>query len=335
MAGDGPPPLVAALAERYGVGRQLVEAYLHHWERTQGQRLSTLAEVDALRPPRSGWLDHALASNRDALVLADAIATRLAPAADPVRLLELGCGIGGLLVAGAARGWSVVGYEPDSGRRRLAAANLRDHDLEPDEVLVPAPEQPLAGRWSAVVSLDPEGYADDALDAVLRLAAAVGPGGVLVVRLANRTSLALARSGPRTDLPGAVLLSRQARGALLAALGSDVAPGATLRSTVVIRDALLERGFAVERLVVEPWPERQVASAGDLLADLFEAFVRFTSGPGRRLGRELAGTLEGHLLALVRSAVSDLGAAAHDPRALRTFHDRYLVDFETLLARRS
>lgn len=324
--------LVTVLGERFGVGPQLVEAYLHHWERTQGQLLTSVADIESLRPPRSDWFEDALSSNRAARELADTIADRLR--GGPVRMLDLGCGLGGLLIAGAAHGWSMTGVETDSARRRLAAANLRDHALDPDVVLARDRGDLLSGTWSVIVCLHPDPLFPDILEGVTRLAAAVEPGGVLVVRIANRTSLKLAVAGPRTDLLGSLLVDREVGREMLSTLGVDAQPAATQHSAVVVRNALVELGLEVERLVVEPWPERPISAAGDLLAELVESYGRFAAGRRRRLGAEMAGLLDGHVLALVRTAVGDLAAAVADPHTAHAFRERYLIDFETLLVRR-
>ena len=325
--------LVTLLTERFGIGPRLVGAYLQHWDRTQGQLLASVSDIEALRPPQSAWFDDALSSNRLASGLADAIAARLGP--EPVRMLDLGCGVGGLLIAGAGRGWSVTGVESDSALRRLATANLLDHSLEPDVVLGRDADDLISGVWSVVVCRNPDLLFADVLGGVDRLAAAVGPGGVLVVRIANRTSLRLAIAGPRTGLIGAVLAGREVADELLSTLGIDAGPVATQCSTVVVRNALVDRGFDVERLVIEPWPEPPLSAAADLLAELVEGYGRFADGQKRRLDAELAGLLDGYVLALVRSVVRDLAEAAGDHNAARDFHERYLVDFETLLVRRT
>jgi SAM-dependent methyltransferase len=325
--------LVAALCGRYGIGPRLVDAFLRHWDRTQGQLLASVAEVDAMQPPHSEWFHDALSSNLSARGLADHIAGRLD--GGPIRMLELGCGLGGLLVAGAARGWAVTGFEGDSARRRLAAANLEDNSLEPDVVLARDAGGLLSGTWSVVVCLHPDLLFPDVHDGLTCLAAAVAPGGVLVARIANRTSLRLAVAEPRTGLLGVMLVDREVRRVLLSTLGIELAPGATQCSAVVVRNSLVELGFDIERLVIEPWPERPLSAAGDLVAELCESFGRFAAGSRRRLDTELAGLLDGHILALLRGAVHDLAAAAGDPDAARAFHERYLVDFETLVAQRS
>ncbi len=326
-------PFIAALTDRFSVGPRLVGAYLQHWDRTQGQLLTTVAEVDALQPPHSEWFDDALSSNRSAIDLANSIAARLG--GEPIRMLDLGCGLGGLLIAGTARGWSVTGLETDSALRRLAIANLQDHSLEPEVVLARAADDLLSGAWSVVVCRNPDLLFADVLGGIRRLAAAVAPGGILVVRIANRTSLRLAVAGPRTGLLGAVLVDREVALDLLSTLAIDAGPVATQCSAVVVRNALIESGFGVERLVIEPWPEPPLSAAGDLLAELVESYGRFAGGQRRRLAAELAGRLDGHILAAVRGAVHDLAAAAGDPDAARAFHERYLVDFETLVAQRS
>jgi SAM-dependent methyltransferase len=107
------------------------------------------------------------------------------------RLLDVGCGAGGLVVAAARAGMAVTGVDVALrwlvvARRRLDEAGVDAQLVAADGALLPFP----AGSFDAVTAIEVLEHAADQRAFLHSCLAAAGPGGTAYVVTANRYSLA-------------------------------------------------------------------------------------------------------------------------------------------------
>jgi 2-polyprenyl-3-methyl-5-hydroxy-6-metoxy-1,4-benzoquinol methylase len=122
------------------------------------------------------------------------------------RILEVGCGTGGLLVAAARAGLTIEGVDIASRWLVVARRRLADRGLSAPLLAASAERLPWAdGRFDAVVADSVLEHLDDPSGALREWARVLRPGGRLVVWSPNRFSLA---TDPHVGLWGVGWLPR-------------------------------------------------------------------------------------------------------------------------------
>ena len=130
--------LVDEVAQHYGVGKRFASAYLKRWESPgslpkEVHQLYSVKDINDLPSPFPMWFDYAMYANQRGKDMAALLMPRAAPSAR--RYLDVGCGLGGFLVAFAQRGLDVFGFDVDQERVQLARFNLQDFRIpEPKAV---------------------------------------------------------------------------------------------------------------------------------------------------------------------------------------------------------
>lgn len=213
------------------------------------------------------------------------------------RILEVGCGTGGLLVAALRSGRSIEGVDIASRWLVVARRRLADRGLYAPLVAASADRLPwLDGRFDAVVADSVLEHLDDPAAALSEWVRVLRPGGRLVVWSPNRFTLT---TDPHVGLWGVGWLPRAWVPGYLRLRGRDVWPPRTLSAAEAARRARragLGRVEVDAPAVAGPWaqtltgPQRAAVRAYSLLRG-----VR----PARRLLRavgplwELRGTRPG------------------------------------------
>lgn len=122
------PQVVDEVVARYGVGRRFASAYLMRYEHPESlptpDPLSSLDAFLSLPAPYPDYFEYALAANKRGETTAEWLLRYLPVGAR--RVLDINCGMGGLLVAFAQRGFDVFGIDTDAENVRLARANTHD-----------------------------------------------------------------------------------------------------------------------------------------------------------------------------------------------------------------
>lgn len=188
------PTEFESLRRKYGVGPRFLAAYLRFFVKDpepyrddasiDDLALGTLSDTDRM------WLDYALGANERGRGLRDKlVAGRLTP---DMRVLDIGCGVGGILVAFAEAGAQVVGIEVAPERLALAGINLRDTGaggaaIDRD---ILSPELPRElGQFDRIFMIDVIEHVLDQPAAVRNIAALLAPGGRALVEAPNGNAL--------------------------------------------------------------------------------------------------------------------------------------------------
>ncbi|PJF28420.1 MAG: hypothetical protein CUN53_00350 [Phototrophicales bacterium] len=116
-------PLVEQICQYYGVGAGFAAAYLDRLS-IQADSLDALM---ALPQPTPTWFDCAMTTNQRGETWLKWLLPHLA--VDAHRCLDLECGLGGLVIAAAKRGFHAFGFARDNEVVRLAHANCHDQGL--------------------------------------------------------------------------------------------------------------------------------------------------------------------------------------------------------------
>ena len=123
------------------------------------------------------------------------------------RVLEVGCGTGGLLVAARRRGIAIEGIDVAARRLVIARRRLNDHHVYASLIIAQAERSPYpAGSFDAIVLDSVLEHLTDPFAAIRECARTLKPGGRLIVWSPNRYSPLL---DPHVGLWGVGFLPRR------------------------------------------------------------------------------------------------------------------------------
>jgi 2-polyprenyl-3-methyl-5-hydroxy-6-metoxy-1,4-benzoquinol methylase len=179
--------LVTQICQHYEVGAGFAAAYLRYLD----AQADSLYELAALPEPIPAWFDYAMNTNRRGEAWLNWLLPHLP--VDAHRCLALECGMGGLLVALARRGFRAFGFAEEIEIVKLARANCHDHgllasvftgnplicDLIHDEY-----------QFDLIVMLDGAAAAANAHQLIAFAAGRLRSGGLLVFNAPNPNSIA-------------------------------------------------------------------------------------------------------------------------------------------------
>lgn len=140
----------------------------------------------ASRPEVKGRGAMFLAQVESAIDRGEALADLLPKAG---RVLEVGCGTGGLLVAARRRGIAIEGIDVAARRLVIARRRLKDHHVHVPLIIAQAERSPYrAGSFDAIVLDSVLEHLPDPFAAMRECARTLKPGGRLIVWSPNRYS---------------------------------------------------------------------------------------------------------------------------------------------------
>lgn len=172
--------------------------FLAHWCR---------ALLDPKDPQRARWLRMEL----EQIARNEAIAAEVARfvALDGAAVLDLGCQLGALPIALAARGARVTGVDVDAALLEAAALRVRGHGASVTLVRAVGEALPFDdARFDAVTFIDVIEHVDDPRKTLRELARVLRPGGTLYLFGPNRLSPTNLRADPHYQLAGVSAMPR-------------------------------------------------------------------------------------------------------------------------------
>ena len=244
------------------------------------------------------------------------------------RVLDVGCGFGGFLVAVAKRSGVPFGVELSPHRRSYAEALLADHDITaarimPIDILSkdfdPLPEMHLIASESVVEHVaDPRRF-------IVRLAEKLAPGGVLHLDIPNKNAIQLVTSDPHYQLPLIIQLPHHSARALF-----DQHIGG--------RDAYGMRYDVGEfyplswyaQLLLDLDLRVQISARADSIARPSEvdAYLTKIAAVGEDVERHYP-TIDAHLTEQVRHAAKEYCAKAAEARSTPALADHFSLNYLT------
>jgi SAM-dependent methyltransferase len=127
------------------------------------------------------------------------------------RYLDIGCGVGGGLVAFSKLGFEVCGLEINQQLIELANANCSDHGLSdcvlPTSILEEGLTN-LLGTFDVITMLSVIEHVADVPKTLEHAASLLAPGGILIMEIPNKDSLSMVAEDPHYSLFGITLLER-------------------------------------------------------------------------------------------------------------------------------
>ena len=206
---DPPEELIQTIRDRYGVGENFARAYMRHWQREKPGPYASLEDILQLPPPWPVWFEYSMNTNRRAEQSWLEIAPWLPQNAH--RYLDIGCGVGGCLVAAHRRGLEVRGIEIDPTHIALAEANLLDAGLQgciqQADILDEAQTMQL-GKFDVITMLSVIEHVMDVPKTLENVTRLLNPGGILFMEIPNRECLSFVGADPHYNLFGITLLER-------------------------------------------------------------------------------------------------------------------------------
>lgn len=201
--------LLSEVQTYYQVGPNFARAYLEHWQRGFDRPCSSLAEIHRLPPPQSIWFKFAMMSNLRGQQIAQQVSPYIPPAAH--RYLDIGCGLGGSLVAFSKLGLEVTGIDINDQLIHLTKANCSDHQLPEctlkgdilDEIFAAS-----LGTFDVITALAVIEHVADVKIMLQNATRLLNPGGMLVLDIPNKDSLSFVARDPHYSLFGLTLLER-------------------------------------------------------------------------------------------------------------------------------
>ena len=311
------------LQRRFGAGKRFTRAYIKYFEKAQAVSLRSARDWQRLDTTRRMWFDFALSTNQRGKALVHLLRDR-----QPMkgkRYLDIGCGFGGTLVAGARAGAACTGIEIDPIRMDLAWENLEDFRvaapiLKQDALAPDLPDR--LGQFDFISLSDVVEHVLDATQLFRNLGLLLAPGGLLYVQIPNPDSVEFVAADGHFGLFGITLLPREDaidyHGRRFQ-FDYDVGDYYSLDECLHLFD---EAGLHPKLIPSLHHPARRMTDLESLLASLTEARRRFAE-PDPALHEKLANAYEDYLRRL------------HSDRARlteRDFRNRYLRNFWTFLA---
>lgn len=330
-----PPHLIAAARKRYAVGEGFARAYLEYWFRARARVYDGLEEILEAPDPYPTWFEYGMSG----ILRGDGVLALLRHRLDDLpgrRYLDVGCGLGGSLIAFSRAGFEVTGIEVDVERLRLAEANCRDLGLiERVHLASIMDRERIAslGRFDVITMIDVIEHVDDAERAVRHVLELLAPGGVLLMQIPNQDALdAVARDG-HFNLFGITQLARgdaERLHQLLFEFPYDVGDYHPLRR---YRAWLEEGGCRVERIreaAAHPRLREIPRGLRLLLASWWTQRARWRPVPWSMRLR-----VGGHVLSFLGVFAFQLGGLAVGVQTADQITERYLTAVWTLVARKA
>ena len=204
------PDVLSAVQQKYHIGPRYARAYLDYWQTTRGRTEESLEAILSRPQPEPLWFEFAMSTNQRAQAFFEA--HRHCFSEHHRRYLDVGCGFGGFLVAFANNGFDVCGIELDPERMEFSKANCLDAGLEGVvqlcNILEDGVEQKL-GLFDVVTCMDVIEHVLDVPQALTNLRKMLTPGGVLIMEIPNRDSIAFVRKDGHFALFGITCLERE------------------------------------------------------------------------------------------------------------------------------
>ena len=204
-----PEALIQSICAHYEVGEHYAQAYVRQWMgETQGP-YPALDDILKLPPPWSVWFDYWMNTNRRAEQSWQEIEPLLPKGAR--RYLDIGCGVGGSLLAAHRRGLEVAGIEIDPARIELGEANCLDAGLQGVIQTADILDKELAdrlGRFDVITLMSVIEHVLDVPRTLENVARLLNPGGILFMEIPNRESMSFVGADPHFSLFGITLLER-------------------------------------------------------------------------------------------------------------------------------
>ncbi|HWQ57283.1 MAG TPA: methyltransferase domain-containing protein [Bryobacteraceae bacterium] len=203
--------LVDALAHYFHIGETFAAAYVRYFQTAQGVVLRTVRDLESLSETQEMWFHYALSTNCRGADLIGVI-EQFTPL-NGKRYLDIGCGFGGCVVAGARRGASCIGIEVDEQRIAFAHANIADSGLSNNahilrhDVLDPG-IVPAMGRFDVITCNDVAEHVDSVAQLFENLGNLLAPGGIVCMEIPNKYSLEFVAHDGHFGLFGITLLER-------------------------------------------------------------------------------------------------------------------------------
>jgi SAM-dependent methyltransferase len=328
--------LIAEILERYPVGEGYASAYLDYWFASRGQdERMDLSALLALPDPEPMWFDYALSTNWRGREMAEFLPHYMSETAR--RYLDVGCGFGGLLVAFSKLGLDVRGIEIDVQRIALAEANCSDNGLTNCVIEASILEDDLPSRLGSFDVITLIDVIEHVLDVPKTLGAIVqllNPGGVALLEIPNKDSLAFVSSDGHFNLYGITLLDRSDAIEYHRAFHHFEYDVGNYYSLDFYRRQLQGLGCST-RVVSSPWIRSRSLSE---TSTLFPSMLRSYRAYRRKTFQQVPPRIDRRIRACSRKYIGEfasaVAAATAFPAKRDEFKEKYLTDFWTVIARK-
>lgn len=331
---DPTKQIAAELQATYDVGPEYAKAYAGYWFRSRGKEYDSLSQILQSPLPEPIWFDYALSTNWRGQLVARSLEPFLNNGAQ--RYLDVGCGFGGCLVAFSRLGLSVVGVDIDVQRIRLAQANCVDHALPIDCVqLIDILEGELGDRiglFDVITCLDVIEHVADVPLALSNMVKLLNPGGLLMLEIPNRHSLAFVARDGHFSLFGITLLERpEAIGYHSAFFDSEYDVG-DYYDLSFYQHQLEALGFRSNLIRSDLHPPHTFAEMSTLTRAALQSSLGFFTNTNTEMASEIRSETRNRFVRYLARLALDTADSYLRRRDRDTFSRKYLTDFWTLLA---
>lgn len=321
------------------MGAEYATAYMDFWTqpggRHAGDRPAALADILRLPLPDPMWFEYAMSANQRGRELANLVMAHPGRPRVINRVLDVGCGFGGVLATFARLGAGVCGLEIDPVRVALSRANCRDAGCPDavrqgdvlDEALVGA-----LGTFDLITMIDVIEHVLDVPKALVHATSLLAPGGMLWLEIPNRHSVRFVARDGHFSLFGITLLDREDARAYHGAMFSYAYDVGDYHELWYYRDFLEQRGCVFSQAA--PLNASHPRELPALIRDLDEQMTRYSADIRPRVPQQVDATLRTRLSDYRAALDRDERAMRADARAEPAFREKYLVDFWRAIATR-
>lgn len=175
-------------------------------------QVKTMAEIKQKLPPAiAHQMEYNLRNIERGEHILRQVETRIGQAKGR-SILDVGCGIGGILVAFGLAGYELYGIELDSQRVRLCRKNLEFNQLDAVISGVDLCKQTMSETFDVIICNSVIEHVSDPERMLERMGKMLRPGGVLVLGVANKDALGNIIADPHYGLFGLTAMPHPAAG---------------------------------------------------------------------------------------------------------------------------
>jgi 2-polyprenyl-3-methyl-5-hydroxy-6-metoxy-1,4-benzoquinol methylase len=201
--------LFEEIQNHYKVGPGYAQLYLKAWLEDPARSYNRLEDFLNAPSPWPMWFDYAMSTNQRGQDAVQLLRPYLPAGAR--RALDVGCGFGGFVVAFSQNGLESIGIELDPERVELSRANCLDHGLKDGifqvSILEPGLKERL-GTFDVITCNDVIEHVLDVPLALQNIVSLLNPGGILLMEIPNKDSLAFVGRDGHFELFGITQLER-------------------------------------------------------------------------------------------------------------------------------
>jgi 2-polyprenyl-3-methyl-5-hydroxy-6-metoxy-1,4-benzoquinol methylase len=325
-----PTLLYEEIQAHYQVGQEFTRQYLKGWLADPERQYHCLEDFLTAPSPLPLWFDYAMSTNLRGQYVVRLLKPYIPAGAK--RTLDVGCGYGGFVVAFSQHGFESYGIELEPARVELSNKNCKDYGLQDRifqiNVLEPDLKERL-GTFDVITCNDVIEHVMDMPLAMKNITQLLNPGGILLMEIPNKDSLAFLGRDGHYELFGITQLPRAEAAAYHYQIFGDEYGVGEYYELGVYQELLRQHGCS-SRLLNLPGSIKMQAPPA--IKTAWQGYQRYRREHQGKLPAELRRKTSIRALQYLAGMGSRALFGVFTAQGRQALRSRYLSDFWTVLA---